>query len=91
MKFVALGLTSSVLGLFAATPAHACGSGCGGGGSCSMAAAPVATASAKASRSYSYEPSGGMYRPQMRMRGGMMGGGSGGSVPRSAGAKATGR
>lgn len=89
MKFVALGLTSSVLGLFVAAPAHACGSG--GGGSCGMAAAPVATASAKAGRSYSYEPSGGMYRPQMRMRGGMMGGGSGSSVPRSAGAKAGGR
>ncbi len=89
MKFVALGLTSSVLGLFAAAPAHACGSG--GGSSCSMAAAPVATASAKASRSYSYEPSGGMYRSQMGMRGGMMGGGSRSSVPRSVGAKAAGR
>jgi hypothetical protein len=87
MRFVALGLTSSVMGLFAIAPAHACG----GGGSCSMSAAPVATASAKASRSYSYEPSGGMYQPQMRMRSGMMGGDSGSSVPRSAGAKATGR
>jgi hypothetical protein len=91
MNIVALGVTSSVLGLFAASPVHACG-GCGGGGggSCGMTAAPVATASSKASRTYSYQPSSGMYRPQMMMRGGMMGGGSGNSVPRSAGAKAAG-
>ena len=86
MKFVALGLTSGVLSLFAANPAHACG----GGGSCSMSAAPVATALAKADRTYSYQPSGGMYRSPMMMRGGMMGGGSGNGVPRSAGAKAAG-
>lgn len=92
VKFIALGLTASVLGLFAATPAYACGSGCGGGGgSCSMAAAPVATASAKATRSYSYAPSAGMSRQRTMMRGGMMGGGSGSNVPRSAGAKVTGR
>jgi hypothetical protein len=92
LKIVALSLTAGVLGLFAATPAYACGSGCGGGGgSCAMGAAPVAIASAKVTRSYSYEPSGGVYRAPMRMRGGMMGGGSGSGVPRSAGAKAAGR
>jgi hypothetical protein len=94
MKFIALGLATSVLGLSAAAPAYACGSGCGGGDggdSCGMAAAPVATASAKPSRSYSYEPSGGMYRSQMGMRGGMSGGDSGNRVPHSAAAKITGR
>ncbi len=84
MKFVALGLTSGVLGLVTASPAHACG-----GGSCSANVAPVATASATADRSYSYQP-GGTYRPQMMMRGGMMGGGSGSGVSRSAAAKAAG-
>ena len=84
MKLVALGLTSGVLGLVTASPAHACGAG-----SCSASAAPVATASAKADRTYSYQP-GGTYRPQMMMRGGMMGGGSGSGVPRPAEAKAAG-
>ncbi len=85
MKFVALGVTSGVLGLLVASPAHACG-----GGSCSMSAAPVATTtSAKTDRTYSYQP-GGTYRPQMMMRGGMMGGGSGNGFPRSAEAKAAG-
>jgi hypothetical protein len=85
MKFVALGLTSGILGLFAASPAHACG-----GDSCSMSAAPVATASTKAGRTYSYQPSGGVYCSQMMMRGGMMGSGAGNGVPRSAGLKAAG-
>lgn len=87
LKFIALGLTSSILGFCAARPVPACD---GGGASCGMGAASVATASAKAIRSYSYERSAGMYRPQM-MRGGMMGGGSGGGVPRSAASKAAGR
>ena len=94
LKLIALGLTTSVLGLSAAAPAYACGGGCGGNGSgdsCGMTAAPAATASAKSSRSYSYEPSGGMYRAPMRMRGGMSGGGSGNDVPRSAAAKVSGQ
>lgn len=84
-KFVALGVIAGVLSLFAARPAHACGSG--GGGSCSMSGGPAATASAKSTRSYSYAPSDGAYRSPMRMGRGMMGGGMGSSVPRSAGAK----
>jgi hypothetical protein len=84
MKFVALGLMSGILGLSGASPAQACG-----GSSCGMSAAPVATASANTNRSYSYQP-GGTYRPQMMMRGGMMGGGSASGAPRSAGSKAAG-
>jgi hypothetical protein len=87
MKFVAVGLTSGVLSLIAASSAHACG---GSGGSCSMGAAPATAASAKATRSYSYAPSASNYRPQMMMRGGMMGGGMSNAVPHAAGAKVSG-
>lgn len=91
MKLVLLGLTSGVFGLLAASPVHACGGcGAGGGGSCNMNMAPAATASAKAGRTYSYQPSGGTYRSQMMMRGGLMDGGSGNGAPRSAGSKAAG-
>lgn len=88
VKFIAFGLVAGVMSLIAATDANACGNG---SGSCSMAGAPAATASAKTTRSYSYAPSAGMSRPRAMMRGGMMGGGSGSSVPRSAGAKVSGR
>jgi hypothetical protein len=85
VKLIALGLTSGLLSLSAAIPTYACG-----GGSCGASAATAATATAKAGRSNSCQASGGKCNPQMAMQGGMMGTGSGHSMPRSADAKAQG-